>query len=188
MVISILLLLLPICFSLSLARQTSNSISRLSLDPCSLLPNEYMLMHWCVCLSPPSLPLLQALPNPSLLTIPHFPTSVPRIYLTSISPSLSVWMVVWPARRLSHGVESQHLVAGSDQSTPLEAHQHPRTHTQAHTHKRVHARTPTLTQTPQPPNSRGTVGSEREGEMESEGESRERKGWDYWMGVVQLLR
>lgn len=69
-----------------------------------------------------------------------------------------------PARQLSHGVESQHLVAGSDQSTPLETHQHPRTH--AHT--------------PLPPVSRGTVGSERERETESkEGKQREK-----WIGLL----
>lgn len=42
-------------------------------------------------------------------------------------------MVARPARRLPHEVESQHLVTGSDQSSILETHQHPRTY-YTHTH------------------------------------------------------
>lgn len=53
--------------SLFLARQTSNRISRLSLDPCRFLPNEYMLMYWCVSVSAPALVVAKPLP-------PYYPS------------------------------------------------------------------------------------------------------------------
>lgn len=135
-VISIPLPFLPICFSLSPARQTHNSISSFSLNPCRLQPNEYMLMYWCVSFSP-SLPPVQQLPNHSFLTISHFcALSLSNLHLAL---PLSVWMVARPARQLSHGVESQHLVAGSDQSSPLETHQYPSLRIHTHTHARTAA-------------------------------------------------
>lgn len=59
-----------------------------SLDPRCLLPNIYANALVCKFLST-SPPVLQLLPSHSFLTISHFPTSAPRLYLTSITPSLS---------------------------------------------------------------------------------------------------
>lgn len=145
----------------SLSCQTNPQQHQQILTQSMPSPAKWIYANVLVCrflsISPPR---VQQSPNHSFLTISHFcALSLSNLHLAL---PLSVWMVARPARQLSHGVESQHLVAGSDQSSPLETHQYPSS--------RIH------THAPLPPNSGGTVGSESEGEIES--------GREKWIGLL----
>ncbi len=99
-------------------------------------PAKWIYANVLVCksasISPPAAVLAKPL-LPYYASLAH----LCALYLSNLHLSLplSVWR---PARRLSHGVESQHLVAGSDQSTPLETHQRQCAHIHTHTHTDRH--------------------------------------------------
>lgn len=106
------------------------------LSPAKLI---YANVPLCKSLSvtPPALVVAKYLPAYQA-ALPHLCS----LHLSNLHLSLrrSLWKIARPARQLSRGMESQHLVAGSDQSILLETPQHQRT--RVHTLKCKHTLLP----------------------------------------------